>query len=154
MFLYDNNVVVIQCPGIERPSLSSEAPPTARFHPQSTLTALQNKKPRLRTWNPTNPHPGKCHFGRQHPGKLCLLRNPIQALLSAQVSAAANRSGGSHPPGFFSPSKSLVWCLLCGRMLCYSLAPDCQATFPFRADLTLTLSHVFDGGEFLILVIY
>lgn len=99
-------------------------PPTARFRPQNTLTALlsiscptlQSKKLHFWTWNPTNFYPRiftlKSATHMPHDKKLYLTLN------SAQFSAVSHLDIGSHAPDVFLLNKYLIYfCLrvyLCG----------------------------------------
>lgn len=68
--------------------------------------------PKLRTWNPTNPYPGKLCPGKFH---LLEILYKFCLLLSSLLSSHPIR--GSCPPKFLPPNKSLMWGLLCGVTL-------------------------------------
>lgn len=85
--------------------LSSQAlppePPTARSHPQNTLTALMARlAPPTSTWNPTNIHPGKLHPEKFHPSPQASLYKRCSVLCWAEADTLL---------GFFPPTKSLGW---------------------------------------------
>jgi hypothetical protein len=87
-------------------------------------SALQSKKLRFRTWKCSNLHPEKLLHSPQ--------KNPVSTLSTAQFFVASCPGMGIHPPGSF-PSNKSGRSLFCSVTLWYSLAPDCQETFPFIA---------------------
>ena len=66
--------------------------------------------------------------------------SPIESPSPAQLPAASCQSRVSHPHAFF-PKKSLVWGLLYGVTVWYSLVPCCQNTFP--SDCNICIRETF-----------
>lgn len=126
--------------------VSSQAPPpeppTARSHPQNTLTALMaGLAPPTSTWNPTNIHPGKLHPEKFHPSPQASLYKRCSVLCWAEADTLLgfflplNLLGeiylGYQLPGYLSISAvTLTVCYCCSRGETDEISPNC--VFPYH----------------------